>query len=58
MPKKAAPQIDEKKYFDKFFITEELLSQLNERQKQAIDHLKESGRITTTEYAKRFGIST
>ena len=43
--------------FNKFFITEDILKRLNDRQRRAIEHLKETKRITTREYANMFGIS-
>ena len=43
--------------FHKFFITEEIVQQLNDRQKGAIEHLKDAQRITTGEYVRMFGIS-
>jgi len=38
-------------------FSEELLSSLNERQKEAIEYLKGTEKITTREYANMFGIS-
>ena len=42
---------------NQFFLTEDVLEPLNDRQKSAIEFLKETKRITTREYASRFGIS-
>jgi ATP-dependent DNA helicase RecG len=45
--------------FRKSKLTEELMNELglNERQKRAIDHLKEHSRITTKEYCKIFKVA-
>ncbi len=42
---------------NQFFLTEDVLESLNDRQKNAIEFLKGTKRITTREYASRFGIS-
>jgi ATP-dependent DNA helicase RecG len=56
------PEFEDKKIsfvvrFNKFFITEDILGQLNDRQKEVIEFLKENKRVTTSEYAKMFGIT-
>ena len=56
------PEFEDKKIsfvvrFSKLFITEDILEQLNDRQRKVVEHLKEAKKITTREYSEMFGIS-